>query len=61
MLRCLKEIVDDVLTVSCADASCGGAHEGNESGDPCVRFGAVHCLNAGVREARSGVAPFGRA
>src|SRR3954468_12219515 len=38
----------------------GGAHDGNASGAPCVRFGAVHCLKAGTSEVVIGVAPFGR-
>jgi hypothetical protein len=35
-------------------------HDGNARGGPCVRFAAVHWLNAGTIDARSGLAPFGR-
>ena len=34
-------------------------HDGNASGAPWVRFGAVHALYAGTKDTRSGVAPFG--
>src|SRR5687767_9727989 len=47
-------------TVIALDAWTGGLHDGNASGGPWVRFGAVHALYAGTIETRSGVAPFGR-
>jgi hypothetical protein len=42
------------------DAWTGGLQDGNASGGPCVRFGAVHALNAGTSVTRNGLAPFGR-
>src|SRR5690242_2066208 len=50
-----------VPTVSCAEASCGGAQDGNASGAPCVRFGAAHATLAVTSANRVGVAPLGRA
>jgi hypothetical protein len=47
-------------TVSDVDDWTGGLHDGNAKGGPCVRFAAVHWLNAGTIDARSGLAPFGR-
>ena len=49
-----------VPTVSHADSGTGPLQDGNASGGPCVRFGALHGLNATVRGTRIGVAPFGR-
>jgi hypothetical protein len=47
-------------TVSDVDDWTGGLHDGNARGGPCVRFAAVHWLNAGTSDARSGLAPLGR-
>src|SRR5215207_11737451 len=49
-----------VPTVTKLDDCTGGLHDGNASGGPCVRFGAVQVLYAGTKATRSGVAPFGR-
>ena len=32
-----------VPTVRKLEACCGGAHDGNESGSPCVLFAETHC------------------
>ena len=47
-------------TVSALDDWTGGLHDGNASGGPCVRFGAVHALYAGTIDATIGDAAFGR-
>ena len=39
---------------------CGGLHDGNASGGPCVSPGVVQGVKAGTRDTRSGVAPLGR-
>src|SRR5690242_6143978 len=56
----LAPLVSGVPTVNHCDVCCGGVHDGNASGVPCVRFGTVHCLYAGTTEAVIGVAPWGR-
>jgi hypothetical protein len=49
-----------VPTVKKLEGETGGLQEGNASGGPWVRFGAVHWLYAGTSGIRIGVAPFGR-
>jgi uncharacterized protein len=49
-----------VPTVKKFEAGAGGLQDGNASGGPCVRFVAVHWLNAGTSGTRIGVAPCGR-
>src|SRR5207244_11747629 len=48
-----------VPTVAAVDVWVGGWQEENDSGAACVRLGAVHSVNAGTSETRSGVAPLG--
>src|SRR3954466_344438 len=48
-------------TVRVEDPGRGGAHDGKDSGAPCVRLDAVHGFAAGTSETRKGVAPLGRA
>ena len=43
-----------VPTVRFGDACCGGLHEANASGAPCVSFGEVHSWYAGTSDARNG-------
>jgi hypothetical protein len=38
----------------------GGLQDGNASGGPWLRLGAVHALNAGTTVTRNGLAAFGR-
>ena len=45
----------DVPTVMEFDDCTGGLHDGNASGGPCVRFGAVHSLYAGTSDVTSGL------
>jgi hypothetical protein len=47
-------------TVSDVEVWVGGLHDGNASGGPCVRFGAVHAVYAGTIDAEIGLADFGR-
>src|SRR3954469_5627964 len=49
------------LTVTFGDSVCGGLHEPNASGGPCVRFAVLHGLNAGTSDARNGVGALWRA
>src|SRR5687768_16091213 len=53
-------LASGVPTVTDPEAWTGGLHDGNASGGPCVRFGAVHALYAGTSDATIGVAPLGR-
>jgi hypothetical protein len=53
-------LASGVPTVTEPDVETGGLHDGNASGGPWVRFGAVHAAKAGTMETRIGVAPFGR-
>ena len=49
-----------VPTVRKSEVGTGGPQEPNESGAPCVLFGAAQGLKAGTSEARKGEAPLAR-
>src|SRR5262245_7169590 len=53
-------LASGVPTVMFVDGCTGGLHDGNASGGPCVRFGAVQATYAGTIDTRNGVAPLGR-